>query len=148
MAIRFDRIHTKSVREQLAMIRLAHPTFRAFVRDGLLVCIGHIKPTDLNRAYRIRLEYRVMSVPKLIVEDPPLRRRSPEEKVPHTYKGDLPCVYLPSTGEWRSDKFLANTVIPWLSTWLFFYEVWRATGDWLGGGVHPEVPQRLSRDEL
>jgi hypothetical protein len=148
MATRFDRVHTKGVGEQLAMIRLAHPTFRASVRDGLLVCRGTIKPTDLNRRYRVRIEYRAKSPPTLVVEDPPLRRRQPDEKIPHTYEEDRPCVYLPSTGEWRSDKYIAHTIVPWLSTWLFFYEVWRATGEWLGGGIHPEVRQRLNRANL
>lgn len=26
----------------------------------------------------------------------------------------------------------------WASEWLFFYEVWLATGTWLGGGLHSE----------
>ncbi|EKK00114.1 hypothetical protein RBSH_04450 [Rhodopirellula baltica SH28] len=24
--------------------------------------------------------------------------------------------------------------------WLMYYEFWHATGEWLGGGEHPEVP--------
>jgi hypothetical protein len=27
-----------------------------------------------------------------------------------------------------------NTILPWISEWLFFYELWLFTGDWLGGG--------------
>ena len=32
---------------------------------------------------------------------------------------------------------IALTIVPWLSLWLFYYEVWRATGTWYGGGTHP-----------
>jgi hypothetical protein len=32
---------------------------------------------------------------------------------------------------------LADTIIPLASLWLFYYEVWFATGEWLGGGEHP-----------
>ena len=32
---------------------------------------------------------------------------------------------------------LATTIVPWCSEWLFYYELWLATGEWLGGGVHP-----------
>jgi len=30
---------------------------------------------------------------------------------------------------------LADTIVPWLMSWLFFYEIWHAIGEWLGGGV-------------
>lgn len=35
--------------------------------------------------------------------------------------------------------WLVDSVLLWASLWLFFYEVWLATGDWLGGGEHPDV---------
>lgn len=33
--------------------------------------------------------------------------------------------------------YLNATIIPWTSEWLFNYEVWLATGEWRGGGMHP-----------
>lgn len=32
---------------------------------------------------------------------------------------------------------LADTIVVWASEWLFFYESWLLTGDWLGGGHEP-----------
>jgi hypothetical protein len=32
---------------------------------------------------------------------------------------------------------IADTVVPWISEWLFHYELWLSTGSWHGGGVHP-----------
>lgn len=29
---------------------------------------------------------------------------------------------------------IANTIVPWTSEWLFYYEIWLATGQWHGGG--------------
>jgi hypothetical protein len=46
-----------------------------------------------------------------------------------------PCLFFPSRESWRSDVKLADIIIPWLSTWLEFYEMWRATGEWYGGGI-------------
>lgn len=140
MAMRFETIHTIGVYEQLAMMRVLQPSFTCSVSKGLLVCRGTIKPTEVNRAYKVRVEYRAKEAPRVFVDDPPLRRRKPDERIPHTYDEDRPCLFLPRSGEWRSDKFVARTIIPWLSEWLFYYEVWRATGEWLGGGVHPTVP--------
>jgi len=63
----------------------------------------------------------------------------------YTYAQDRPCLFLPGSGEWRSDLLIARTVVPWLSEWLYFYEVWRATGEWLGGGEHPRpgLPEKF-----
>ena len=33
--------------------------------------------------------------------------------------------------------WIADTILPWTSLWLYFYELWHATGQWLGGGEHP-----------
>jgi hypothetical protein len=137
MVTQFEKIHTIGVHEQLALMRLVHPEFQSTVRDGALCCRGTIQPTPLNQAYQVRVEYRAPEAPLAYVDDPQLRRRDPKERIPHTYEGDRPCLYLPGVNEWRSDKRIAETIIPWLSEWLFYYEVWRATGEWLGGGVHP-----------
>ena len=31
---------------------------------------------------------------------------------------------------------LANTIVPWVADWLYYYEVWLFTGEWEGGGIH------------
>ena len=59
----------------------------------------------------------------------------PGGKIPHTYGPTEPCLFFPSRESWRSDMKLADVIIPWLSTWLEFYEMWRATGEWYGGGI-------------
>ena len=38
--------------------------------------------------------------------------------------------------EFNSSKLIANTIIPWTVEWLYYYELWLATGEWLGGGEH------------
>jgi hypothetical protein len=31
---------------------------------------------------------------------------------------------------------LADTILPWTSEWLFYYELWSVNGyEWLGGGI-------------
>jgi len=74
--------------------------------------------------------------PKIWVISPELEKRSDQNRIPHTYSGNRLCLFLPGTGEWSRDKLIADTIIPWASLWLYYYEVWHATGDWLGGGVH------------
>ena len=46
------------------------------------------------------------------------------------------CLFDPVAKEWDHSKSIALTTIPWAAEWLFFYEIWLATGKWKGGGRH------------
>jgi hypothetical protein len=37
---------------------------------------------------------------------------------------------------------LAKAIVPWTSEWLLHYEIWLATGDWRGSGIHPGKPKK------
>lgn len=122
-----------------------HPQFRcAFKSRGrhtLLVCRGVVQPTPLSADYLARIEYITQTRPKVWIESPKLERRVPEERIPHTYDDDRPCLF---KEDFRSDMAIAHTIVPWLSLWLVFYESWRVTGEWQGGGLHP-TPDDLAR---
>ena len=67
----------------------------------------------------------------------------------HIYDDDKNrlCLFLPNSGEWDGARMLADTVIPWVSEWLFYYEIWLATEKWCGGGVHPArmIPAKTTK---
>jgi hypothetical protein len=47
------------------------------------------------------------------------------------------CLFL-GNREWHVSIPIADTLVPWASEWLLFYELWLATGGpWLGEGEHP-----------
>ena len=48
------------------------------------------------------------------------------------------CLYDPDAGEWHPGMSIARTIIPWTIDWLACYEGWLATGEWTGGGHHPD----------
>lgn len=98
-----------------------------------LVCRGELQPTALSHTYRVRVEYQCGRRPQVWIESPALLRRKPDERIPHTFADDRPCLF---KHDFRSDQVLARTIIPWLAMWLFFYEAWRVTGEWAGGGAH------------
>lgn len=56
------------------------------------------------------------------------------------------CLYLPNSGEWTPEMPIAVTIVPWASVWLYFYEFWYATGEWLGGGVEPDTTPPIRRE--
>ena len=126
-----------NVWQQSARMKLLHPGFDCRVRGNTLICRGYVQPTLLNARYRVRLEYQEGGTPEVWVEEPRLRRRDPDEMIPHTYDDDQPCLYRPRRQEWSSEKLIATTILPWLSLWLWYYESWLVTGEWQGGGEHP-----------
>lgn len=125
-----------------------HPGFECSIveQDGrtTLVCRGVVQPIPISDRYAVRIEYVIGKRPRIYVESPQLKPLQPNEKVPHTYAPNELCLY---RWEFKADQPLATTIIPWMLHWLVFYESWRVTGVWQGGGEHPDIPPHLL-DEL
>lgn len=112
-----------------------------------IVWTGSLQPTPFSRPYLLRLDYTLKKCPKIWVTNPPLESRD-DQKPPHLYPGDRLCLFHPSYGEWSSDKFIADTIIPWASLWLYYYEMWLATGIWYGGGEHPTAKDDSANESV
>jgi len=104
------------------------------VNGPLLNAEGAVQPTAISATYRIRIQYELGSSPKIWVLTPPLTCREGADRISHMYDQEHLCLYLPGSGEWSSDMSLGHTIIPWTTVWLFYYEMWHSTGEWLGGG--------------
>jgi hypothetical protein len=122
--------------QQLAL-RRQFPNGRCWINRSELTWVGTLTPCQLTLSYVVRLRYKLNGSPRVDILDPGLQRRD-GQKAPHLYEGDLLCLYLPRTGEWDRSMLLGNTIIPWASEWLLHYEIWLATGEWCGGGMHPK----------
>ena len=89
-------------------------------------------------------------MPKIYVVDPlPLSLASGKHLLPHVYstpKQQL-CLYYPKDKEWDSSMFYVQSLIPWACEWLVHYEVWVATGEWLGGGISHEAEAEKKAQE-
>ena len=100
-----------------------------------------LQPSAASDSYTIRLEYSLASRPKITVEEPELIR--PDGKpLPHTFEGDELCLHYAE--EWESSDLIVSTIVPWISEWLLYYELWLITGKWHGGG-HGEEGDSLTR---
>jgi hypothetical protein len=147
MGSRFGYRKILSVRDQVARIRLLFPHFRCSVKGGTLIAEGELQPTERSVAYHVRIEYQAGDPPEVNVLTPELKPREDGGQIPHVYRGNRLCLYLPGAGEWTSDLSLAHTIVPWISEWLFFYETWHALGVWLGGGIEPGENKTIRREE-
>lgn len=123
--------------QQLAILHY-FPDSHCWIERSELKWVGTLTPSPLSRSYRVRLGYKLSGTPCMKLLDPKLERLN-GKRPPHLYPDDSLCLYLPGTGEWNNGFLLTNTIIPWTSEWLFHYEVWLATGEWCGGGIHPRV---------
>lgn len=99
-----------------------------------------LQPTEESAQYTIKIVSKPWSpIVNLFVVEPEISlvAKRKEANIPHTYKDGSLCLYLPEKNEWTYYDSWAETLVPWASLWLYFFELWLATGKWLGGGVHP-----------
>lgn len=116
-----------------------HPNFKLIKLTPTLVSWqGKVQPLPLSDSYSISLAYERYKAPRISVISPNLMLVPGAKSLPHTFTGEYLCLYYPAYDEWTSAKYIAETVVPWISLWLVYYEVWLATGEWLGGGITHE----------
>lgn len=111
------------------------PQFKSEVlRDGGVEWTGVLRPTSDSPAYTIRIVHAVDRSPKVFVSRPRLAAGAP-----HIYSDGSLCLYWPDEWRWRASDSIAETMVPWTAIWLYHYEVWLITGEWLG----PSSPHSL-----
>lgn len=138
MATLFKKQPPISLSLQRELIQRRWPQFKCRGNYRTLVSVGKLQPTPLCEVYEVEISYKLQKTPEVYVLWPKLKCREGSTRIPHTYEANRLCLYLPNSGEWTPSKFIADTTIPWTSLWLYYYELWHATGEWLGGGVHPK----------
>lgn len=133
MAPRLDE--NRRLYQQVADLRTRYPDARAQWKRGILSWTGSIQPGPLCHTYTVRITWdghRRRPVVRILQP----RLNAPEGgSLPHIFPGNELCLHYPD--EWSPELAIADTIIPWTSEWLYFYELWAATGEWQGGGHDP-----------
>lgn len=106
-----------------------------------------ISPGEFSRTYDCLLRTAPDArAPEMPVLHPDLSALAGDCAPPHIYPyrgpGTKLCLWWPKQREWQPQMTLANTYIPWTSEWLWYFELWLATGVWDGGGEHPQVRKK------
>lgn len=118
---------------------------------GQLTWTWQAAPSALSRIYTLHVEFKEGGTPKVFVDQPNLVALAEGRKLPHVYSESPTqlCLYLPSSGEWHGSLLITDTVVPWATLWLYFFEEWLVSDDWKGGGVHPndDDSDRLQNSE-
>lgn len=131
-------VRDKTIAEQLFAMRIKYPQFETyFTSHTALKVTGSLQPTSRSVTYDFVLKYSLTDSPKIKIVSPELKRNEKGEEAEHLYPNGYLCLYQPKYREFKRTDLLTDTIIPWASLWLYHYEVWHLTGEWLGGGEHP-----------
>lgn len=113
--------------------------------------IGILKSSPIGDEYKVKLTYELGKNPNVYVLEPTSLKLAEDKKtLPHVYdnKKQRLCLYYPDWKEWNSSKSIAQTVMLWAIEWLYHYELWLITGEWLGGGtVHGATKKDIITNE-
>lgn len=101
-----------------------------------LVWRGTLRPTEYSDSYEVVISHNLRESPLVYVARPHLQLVQ-GKRLPHVFRLNLLCLHTLSRTLIASRQ-LANTLVPWSVEWLFFYEIWLASGGtWFGEGEHP-----------
>jgi hypothetical protein len=140
---RYFRTEYLTISEQVYFMRAIYPQFRVTTNRGNRArWTGDLRPTSMSDTYAVEISYTVPRCPEIRVLTPELRVRPGHKRLPHVFEENRLCVH--QAHEWTGNLILARTVVPWTIAWLYFYEIWFATGFWEGGGTHPDLPEHES----
>lgn len=127
----------KPLSAQAQAIQLKWLGFAVSVTGNKLKAVGDLQPTSRSITYTVQIVYHLGDKPNITLLSPKIEKNFNGEMPEHLYSEERLCLYRPIYGEFKPSDFISDTIIPWTSLWLYHYEVWHITGDWLGGGEHP-----------
>lgn len=139
MATKYPKSKKLTVVQQAVSLRQLYPESECSTHRNHLSWTGILQPTAISREYTVSIDYAFgKSAPHTHVAQPTLLVPAGKH-LPHVYsqKEQRLCLYSPfGNPEWNPSMCIARTIVPWASEWLFYYELWLATGKWFGGGIH------------
>ncbi|MGJ8592208.1 MAG: hypothetical protein ACSHXF_06650 [Aquaticitalea sp.] len=101
----------------------------SFVKNGILIGGGKIKPEGCKSSYEIIFRYNPNKKGRkdhIFIKNSKIKFGI----VPHLYNDNSLCLYHPSDlSQYVPFNFV--DVIPWISKWLVTYELWLKYGVWL-----------------
>lgn len=98
---------------------------------------GIVQPTVISPEYVVEVVYEQTKPPRVYVISPKLEIHPEKEKLPHVWDdtGSL-CLYVDEYDQ--NSDLLTESIIVWITWWLYYYEIWLQTGKWVAKGTHPD----------
>jgi hypothetical protein len=135
-----SKVRCLSAAAQIRDMASKYPEFAGRRVGNQAIWEGRFRPSPSCATYLVRIEALSGQRPWVSVLDPTLRMERDQWFETHRFSHGGLCLHLRE--EWRPNQFIADTIVPWTAFWLINYEYWLASGEWLGGGQHPEPRER------
>lgn len=108
-------------------IKSKFPTFTLYKNNHRdIFWLGELQPDPASPVYTVRIQYDPYS-PKVYILKPEVLNNAP-----HRYGDKSLCLYHPNDKSYKPDLLIADTLVPWTSEWLYFYNIWLEEGVWWG----------------
>lgn len=127
----------KTIVQQVNAIKVKYSPWTVNFDAFQLKAVGTLQPTARSEKYTVEIKFHLLKPIQVRIINPILVVNEAGEKIPHMYSQETLCLYMPKYSEFTRKNYISNTIIPWTSLWLYYYELWHVTGKWLGGGEHP-----------
>ena len=124
---------------QIGAMKSKFPLFRSKQKGDNIIFTGDLFIKPELPIYNISVKYRGNLRPVVNVNTPVL-----VDKPPHTFSDKSLCLYHSDNFKWNAGKLIAKEIMQWTIAWIYFYEYWLQTGEWIA----PEVPHNaVKKDE-
>jgi hypothetical protein len=118
-----------TIAQQALGLRSVFPDTKPVIRGDRLSWTGRLEPSELSRIYTVQITYTPGRYPVTRILNPQMEATG-KGFLPHTYRDKTLCLH--DAGQWAEHMLIVDTIVPWAAEWLLHYEVWLATGEWLG----------------
>lgn len=140
-----------SISDQIRVLQNYFPDSQILLNKNRgFTWLGKLKSSPLGDTYKIKVVFEKKLSPAVYVVDPEkLKLAGGKTKLEHVYSQENQklCLFYPDGSQWDDSKIIASTIIPWTIEWLYHYEIWLITGEWLGGGKHPNSAKNLNKTQ-
>lgn len=135
----------RTMAAQIFRMSSKHPQLKLRLKRQTAIWQGEWCPSELSDTYWIKVTYTYRKRPVIAILRPTLKLAKGKYKLPHTYLDGQLDICVHESDEWSSILLIADTIMPWVSQWLRFYEYWEQTGSWEGKGTNPEFKSHESK---
>lgn len=134
---KYQNLSTFEMYQSIAMCDLSKHGYGHRNNDSFY-WVFDAQPSPLSEVYKILVVYHKEHYsPWVYILTDDISQLS---KAPHLYDREKIrlCLYYPTGNEeWTKRDSLCNTIVAWTYLWLYYYEEWLYSGEWKGGGIHP-----------
>lgn len=133
---------------QIAAMANRFPTLR-LVSKTPARWIGDVVPIEGGRPFTLEVNsvWHRRTNPRVRVFAPKLVNMPGRRLPPHVFDDGTLCLYHTDDFRWDGSQLIAATIVPWACEWCYYYEVWFATGKWMGPEYPHGTPKPRTRRE-